>query len=221
MSFVTCCVLVPSLAQAKCSLCMSGVGWDWGRSSAGAEPFVCFLLTSTILKPLTMPNIPISEVDALPENDQTSSPTGTCMVGGSSSLGPTVWRLMWWMLFTVTYVLKTKFTRFNIQNLLKKKNWKFPISSTHWVSLPRSKLKAFFPRYSLQSQGNTHQQSLMVGCHFFSSHFNVSGCILHIPFLLVCLEDCSIQTHGELLHSLQLCCITLYEKNNNLIAPYW
>ncbi|KAB0395370.1 hypothetical protein E2I00_000911, partial [Balaenoptera physalus] len=29
----------------------------------------------TILKPLTMPNIPISEVDALPESDQTSSPT--------------------------------------------------------------------------------------------------------------------------------------------------
>ncbi|XP_068380712.1 ras association domain-containing protein 2 isoform X2 [Eschrichtius robustus] len=29
----------------------------------------------TILKPLTMPNIPISEVDALPESDPTSSPT--------------------------------------------------------------------------------------------------------------------------------------------------
>ncbi|MXQ91521.1 hypothetical protein E5288_WYG001702 [Bos mutus] len=29
----------------------------------------------TILKPLTMPNIPISEVDALPESDQTLSPT--------------------------------------------------------------------------------------------------------------------------------------------------
>ena len=120
MSFVTCCVLVPSLAQAKCSLCTIGVGWDWGRSSAGAEPFVCFLLTSTILKPLTMPNIPISEVDALPESDQTSSPTGTCMVGGSSSLGLTVWRLIWWMLYTVTYFLKTKFTWFKIQNLLKR-----------------------------------------------------------------------------------------------------
>ncbi|EPY79166.1 ras association domain-containing protein 2 [Camelus ferus] len=29
----------------------------------------------TVLKPLTMPNIQISEVDALPENEQTSSPT--------------------------------------------------------------------------------------------------------------------------------------------------
>lgn len=120
--------------------------------------------------------------------------------------------LMFWKQNSHGSIFKTYF---------KKKNWKFPISSTHWVSLPRSKLKAFFPRYSLQAQGNTHQQSLMVGCHFFSSHFYVSGCILHIPFLLVCLEDCSIQTHGELLHSLQLCCITLYEKNDNLIAPYW
>ncbi|XP_066868581.1 ras association domain-containing protein 2 isoform X1 [Kogia breviceps] len=39
------------------------------------KPIGEFLKASTILKPLTMPNIPISEVDALPESDQTSSPT--------------------------------------------------------------------------------------------------------------------------------------------------
>lgn len=85
--------------------------WD----GVGLREFLCrgwtfclFLLSSTILKPLTMPNITISEVDALPESDQTLSPTGTCMVGGSSSVGPAVWRLMWWMLYTVTYFLEIR-----------------------------------------------------------------------------------------------------------------
>ena len=51
----------------------------------------------------------------------------------------------------------------------------------------------------------------MVGCHFFLSLSYISGSILLIPFLLVCLEDFSIQTQKELLHALQVCSISLYE----------
>lgn len=48
-----------------------------------------FSAPSTILKPLTMPDIQITEVDAAAESDQASSPTGTRVVGGASSLGST------------------------------------------------------------------------------------------------------------------------------------
>lgn len=65
-------VPVPSLVQAKCSPCRRGRVLLQGLTRS---PF-CVLSPSSILKPLTMPSIQISEVDAPPEGGQTPSPTG-------------------------------------------------------------------------------------------------------------------------------------------------
>lgn len=54
-----------------------GVGL--GRLPTGAEAasLCLFSAPSTVLKPITMPDIQITEVDAPAESDQMSSPTGT------------------------------------------------------------------------------------------------------------------------------------------------
>lgn len=66
-----------------------GVGL--GRLPTGAEAasLCLFSAPSTVLKPITMPDIQITEVDAPAESDQMSSPTGRYPpVGGASSWGP-------------------------------------------------------------------------------------------------------------------------------------
>lgn len=57
----------------------ASVGWGgFGRLPTGAEAASpLFSAPSTVLKPITMPDIQITEVDAPAESDQMSSPTGT------------------------------------------------------------------------------------------------------------------------------------------------
>lgn len=114
----------------------------------------------------------------------------------------------------------TKFTWFEIQNLLRKKNWKFHISSTHWFTLPRSNLKAFFRRYSLQTQGNTHQQSLMVGCHFFPFPFLYKWQHFAHP-ISVSLSWWLFHTNPERTSAFFTGLQYFIVWRNNLITSYW
>lgn len=70
------------------------MGWSGSRNVSlqglNQLPFCLFSAPSTILKPLTMPNIQITEVDVPDENDQMSSPTGTRVVGGAPQVH------VWW-----------------------------------------------------------------------------------------------------------------------------
>ena len=48
---------IPRLAQAECSLCRSGVGWEWASLPTGAEPdsLVCFLPPAPSWRPSPCP----------------------------------------------------------------------------------------------------------------------------------------------------------------------
>lgn len=71
-----------SPARHKQSAPRAGVGWGGvglGHLPTGAEAasLCLFSAPSTVLKPITMPDIQITEVDAPAESDQMPSPTGT------------------------------------------------------------------------------------------------------------------------------------------------
>ncbi|XP_023593331.1 ras association domain-containing protein 2 [Trichechus manatus latirostris] len=88
----------------------------------------------TILKPLTIPNIQISDADEPPESDQTLSPTGSYARGwrGTFGLGLCEDRCV---KYCEIFFEKTKFTWFKIQKVLTRKNSKSLTSFTHhWVS---------------------------------------------------------------------------------------
>lgn len=195
----------------KYFLCMSGLGVGLREFICRGWTFCLFLFPVPSWSPLTMPNIPISEVDALPESDQTLSSTGTCMVWrilrfGANCVKTDVMNVAYCYLFFGNI----KFTWFEIQNLLRKRIQSFP-HLIHLLIFPSSEaIWRLSSQDILCKHKGTQQQSLMFGCHFFLS-LSISGSILHIPFLLVCLEDCSIQTQKEPLQSLQLCSISLYE----------